>query len=115
MQEGLKLETSEVSHATTKGKHTTRFSQLIQFEAGGYVADTPGLRTMVPWDVEPDELDSYYIEIKPYVEQCKFADCTHQHEPGCAVLAAVEAGKISEGRYDSYLRLRDELDEQFVY
>lgn len=115
IQEGLKLETSDVSQATTKGRHTTRFSQLIKMVDGGYVADTPGLRTMVPWDVEPDELDSYFIEMRPYVETCKFADCSHQHEPGCAIRGAVEAGHISEERYDSYLRLRDELDEQYIY
>ncbi|MBI5931955.1 MAG: ribosome small subunit-dependent GTPase A [Chloroflexi bacterium] len=115
MQEGLKLETSDVSQATSKGRHTTRFSQLIKMNEGGYVADTPGLRTMVPWDVEPDELDSYFIEMRPYVETCKFADCSHRHEPGCAIRAAVEAGTVSEERYDSYLRLRDELDEQYIY
>lgn len=115
MQEGLKLETSDVSQATTKGRHTTRFSQLIKMVDGGYVADTPGLRTMVPWDVEPGELDSYFVEMRPYVETCKFADCSHQHEPGCAIRAAVEKGDISEERYDSYLRLRDELDEQYIY
>ncbi|NDJ86861.1 MAG: ribosome small subunit-dependent GTPase A, partial [Chloroflexi bacterium] len=95
LEEGLRLETKSVSDATTKGRHTTRFSQLIKLEAGGYVADTPGIRSIAPWDIEPEELDGYYIEFRPFVERCKFADCSHVHEPGCAVIAAVEAGEIS--------------------
>jgi ribosome biogenesis GTPase len=104
-----------VSEATTKGKHTTRYSELIPLAEGGYIADTPGIRTVSPWDVEPDELDGYYIEIAARVADCKFPDCTHIHEPGCAVLAAVEQGAISEARYDSYLRLREMLEEEYVY
>lgn len=115
MEEGLALETSDVSEATTKGRHTTRFSQLIKFNDGGYVADTPGIRSIVPWDIEPHELDSYFVEMRPYIEQCKFADCSHRHEPGCAVLAAVDEGMIDAERHASYLRLRDELEEQFIY
>lgn len=115
LQDGLHLETSEVSDATTKGRHTTRFSQLIQFKAGGYVADTPGIRSIAPWDIEPHELDSYFIEMRPYIRHCKFADCSHRHEPGCAVVAAIESGAIHPNRYESYLRLRDELEEQYIY
>ncbi|MCB9437581.1 MAG: ribosome small subunit-dependent GTPase A [Anaerolineales bacterium] len=115
LQDGLHLETSEVSDATTKGRHTTRFSQLIQFKDGGYVADTPGIRSIAPWDIEPHELDSYFIEMRPYISQCKFADCSHRHEPNCAVVAAVESAAIHPERYDSYLRLREELEEQYIY
>lgn len=115
LQSGLKLETSEVSDATTKGRHTTRFSQLIAFQAGGYVADTPGIRSIAPWDIEPEELDNYFIEMRPYIEKCKFADCSHSHEPGCAVRAAVESGQIDPKRYDSYQRLREELETLFIY
>lgn len=104
-----------VSRATTKGRHTTRYSELIPLSAGGYLADTPGIRAVAPWDVEPEELDGYYVEIAPYVSQCRFQDCTHTHEPGCAVIAAVERGEITTARYDSYLRLREELEEQYVY
>lgn len=104
-----------VSRATTKGRHTTRYSELVPLSAGGYVADTPGIRAIAPWDVEPDELDGYYVEIAPHVAHCRFQDCTHTHEPGCAVIAAVERGLITEARYDSYLRLREELEEQYVY
>jgi len=106
---------SAVSQATTKGRHTTRYSELVPLTEGGYIADTPGIRSISPWDVEPDELDGYYIEIAPHVANCKFQDCTHTHEPECAVLAALERGQISPERYDSYLRLREELEEQYVY
>lgn len=104
-----------VSEATTKGRHTTRYSELIPLANGGWIADTPGIRAIAPWDVEPDELDGYFIEIAAHVADCKFQDCTHTHEPGCAVRAAVDRGQISEARYESYLRLRDELDDQYVY
>lgn len=115
IQPGLKLETSHISQSSQKGRHTTRFSQLIPLEIGGYVADTPGIRALAPWDIEPHELDSYFREIRPFVEKCRFADCTHHHEPGCAVREAVEKGSITPERYDSYLRLREDLEEQYVY
>lgn len=104
-----------VSHATSKGRHTTQYSELIPLAEGGYLADTPGIRTISPWDVEPDELDGYYVEIAARVPECRFPDCTHVHEPGCAVLGAVERGEISAMRYDSYLRLRDMLEGEYVY
>jgi ribosome biogenesis GTPase len=72
------------------------------------VADTPGIRGLALFDVEPSELDAYFREIAPLVAQCQFSDCTHEHEPGCAVRAAVADGRISPQRYDSYLRLRAE-------
>lgn len=106
---------SAVSNATTKGRHTTRYSELVPLAGSGYIADTPGIRAISPWDVEPDELDGYYVEIAPHVADCRFPDCTHTHEPGCAVRAAVARGEISPQRYDSYLRLRAELEEQYVY
>lgn len=104
-----------ISRATTKGRHTTRYSELVPLASGGYIADTPGIRAISPWDVEPDELDGYYIEIAPHVADCRFQDCTHTHEPGCGVRAALARGEITPERYDSYLRLRDELEEQYVY
>lgn len=108
IQPGLGLQVRAVSEATNKGKHTTRYSELIPLEAGGYVADTPGVRGLALFDVEPEELDAYFREIAPLVENCQFSDCTHTHEPNCAVKAAVAAGQVSEARYDSYLRLREE-------
>lgn len=115
IQPGLGRKVSHVSAKLTKGRHTTVVAELIPLEGGGFVADTPGIRSIAPWDVEPSELDAYYREIHPYVTDCRFSDCTHTDEPGCAVLAAVEAGLISHARYDSYLRLREELEEQYVY
>lgn len=97
-----------------EGIHTTRDSALIKLDSGGYLADTPGVRTLTLWDVEPEELDAYFIDIAPYVEQCRFNDCVHLDEPGCAVRAAVESGSISQSRYKSYLSLREELEEAYA-
>ncbi len=104
-----------VSQVTSKGRHTTRYSELIPLGDGGYIADTPGIRTLSPWDVEPEELDAYFVEIARYVPECRFPDCTHTHEPGCAVQAALERGDIAAERFDSYLRLREALEEEYVY
>jgi ribosome biogenesis GTPase len=106
VQPGLGLRTDAVSQATGKGIHTTVARELLPLTGGGYVADTPGLKAFALWDIEPDELDAYFREIAPLVEGCEFSDCTHEHEPGCAVRAAVEAGTIDVNRYESYLRMR---------
>ncbi len=106
VEPGLGLHTREVSQATDKGRHTTVYPELLPLAEGGYVADTPGMRALALWDIEPEELDGYFVEIRPLVAQCDFSDCTHLHEPGCAVRRAVEAGRIAHSRYDSYSRLR---------
>ncbi len=106
IQPGLGLTIRDVSQATGKGKHTTVASELFPLEGGGFVADTPGLKALALWDIEPEELDGYFPEIRELVAECQFSDCTHVHEPGCAVREAVEDGKILPQRYDSYLRLR---------
>lgn len=111
IQPGLGLRVNEVSQATEKGLHTTRHAEMFPLEEGGYVVDTPGIRGLALFDVEPAELDAYFREIAPLVGQCQFSDCSHRHEPGCAVRAAVEAGTVSAGRYDSYLRLREEHEQ----
>lgn len=111
IQAGLGLRVKEVSEATGKGLHTTRHVELIPLEMGGYVADTPGIRSLALFDLEPGEIDAYYREIEPLVAQCQFSDCTHTHEPNCAVRAAVEDGRVSAERYDSYLRLREEQED----
>ncbi len=103
---GLGLAVSEVSTAVNKGKHTTVWRQLIPLEEGGYVADTPGWKSLALWDTEPEEMDAYFPELAPLVAQCQFSNCAHTHEPGCAVRAALEEGKIHPKRYESYLRLR---------
>ncbi len=106
LQPGLGLAVNEVSAAMGKGKHTTVTRQLIPLPGGGYVADTPGWKSLALWDTEPEEMDAYFPELAPLVAECQFSDCTHEHEPGCAVRAALEAGKIHPERYESYLRLR---------
>jgi len=114
MQPELDLRVGEVSEATTKGRHTTVATKLIPLDGGGYVADTPGIRAVGVYDVEPDELDAYFVDIARHVPHCQFNDCTHTNEPGCAVLAAVEKGDLDPGRYDSFLRLRDEIEELYI-
>jgi ribosome biogenesis GTPase len=105
VQPGLNLRVGTVSDWTAKGRHTTTTAELIRLEAGGYVVDTPGLRQFELWDVEPGELEGYFIEFRPYAALCRFPDCSHTHEHGCAVQDAVALGQIAEGRYESYLKL----------
>jgi ribosome biogenesis GTPase len=117
MQPGLGLRVREVSRATQKGRHTTVVPQLVPLngedadgepEEEGWVADTPGLKALALFDMDPEEVDAYYPDIAPLVADCRFSDCTHTVEPGCAVKEAVEAGEVSEHRYESYVRLREE-------
>ncbi len=111
IQPGLGLASRAISQATSKGRHTTVVRELFPVEGGGYVADTPGLKALALWDIEPEEIDAYFPELRSRVESCQFSDCTHVHEPGCAVLAAVETGQIHQDRYQSYLRMRFGEDE----
>lgn len=107
VQPGLGLVVREISGFMKKGQHTTNFRQLIPLEAGGYVGDTPGLKSLALWDTEPEELDGYFPEIAPLVSRCKFNDCTHQTKAlDCAVRKAVETGQVHPERYESYLHLR---------
>jgi ribosome biogenesis GTPase len=106
VQPGLGLRTREMSQATGRGRHTTVAPKLVPLDFGGYVADTPGLKALALWDIEPEELDAYFPEMRDLVSECDFSDCTHMHEPGCAVIAGVKAGRIAPERYDSYLRMR---------
>jgi len=106
IQPGLGLAVNEISMAMNKGKHTTVVRQLFPIKDGGYVADTPGWKSLALWDTHPEEIDAYFPELAPLVAECQFSDCMHTHEPGCAVLAALKAGRIFPARYESYLRLR---------
>lgn len=108
IEPGLGLKVRQVSQATGKGLHTTRYAEIFPLAMGGFVADTPGIRGLALFDVEPSELDAYFREIAPLVAECQFSDCSHEHEPGCAVQAALKDGRITPQRYDSYLRLRAE-------
>jgi len=110
IQPGLGLAVNEISAAIDKGKHTTVVRQLFPLKDGGYVADTPGWKSLALWDTHPEEIDAYFPELAPLVAECQFSDCSHTHEPGCAVLAALKAGKIFVERYESFLRLRDGRD-----
>lgn len=106
LEPGLRLPTHAVRQQTRKGMHTTVHLELLPLTGGGYVADTPGVKAFALWDIEPEELDAYFREMRDLVADCHFSDCTHTHEPGCAVIAAVERGWISPERYDSYQRIR---------
>jgi ribosome biogenesis GTPase len=106
---GLDLRVGAISASVNKGRHTTVGALLHPLPDGGYVADTPGLREVGVWGLEPDSLDQCFPEFRPYVPHCRFADCHHVVEPGCAVRAAVASGEVSAARYDSYLTLRAEL------
>lgn len=108
MQPGLGLRVREVSRATRKGRHTTVVPQLVPLRDGGWVADTPGLRALALFDMDPEEVDAYFPDIAPLVADCRFSDCTHTVEPGCAVKEAVERGEVDEHRYESFVRLREE-------
>ena len=117
VQSNLGLQVSSVSDATGKGMHTTRHAEMFPLQGGGYVVDTPGIRGLALFDLAPEEVDAYFREIAPLVPNCRFSDCTHKHEPGCAVRTAVKNGTVSAARYDSYLRLREEHEilEQSLY
>lgn len=106
LQPGLGLAVREISSKLEKGRHTTVVRELFPLKEGGYVADLPGLRRVALWDTQPEELDGYFPEIRDLVAQCQYNDCTHQNDPGCAVIKAVEEGRVSAARYESYLRLR---------
>ncbi len=108
MQPGLGLRVREVSQATRKGRHTTVAPQLVPLDVGGWVADTPGIRALAFFEMDPEEVDAYFPDIAPLVADCQFSDCTHTVEPGCAVIRAVEEGRVSDHRYESYVRLREE-------
>ncbi len=105
VQPGLGLRTATVSADSGKGRHTTRVAELVPLTSGGWVVDTPGIRQFQLWAVESADVEGYFIEFRPFVAHCKFADCTHTHERGCAVLSAVSQGLISALRYESYTRI----------
>lgn len=107
IQPGLRLAIGDVSEALNKGRHTTTHAELHPLEGpgGGFVADTPGIRELGLWQIPPAELAWCFPEIRPHLGACAFNDCTHLHEPRCAVRAAVEADVVSEARYDSYRRM----------
>jgi ribosome biogenesis GTPase len=115
LQPGLRLRTAEISEATGKGRHTTVASELLPLDVGGYIADTPGLRSIALVDVVPEEVEWFFREFRPYLGTCRFTNCLHEEELGCAIHTAVERGEISPSRYQSYRRLLDEVRESVAY
>lgn len=103
--------TAEISNAHGTGMHTTTFSEMIELAEGGYLIDTPGLKGFGTFDIEREELTSYFKEIFEFSKDCKFNNCTHTHEPGCAVIQAVENHYISVSRYQSYLNMLEDKDD----
>ena len=107
----LNRATSEISGYSGKGIHTTTFAELIPLPFGGFLVDTPGIREFGMVDIEPYELSLFYPEMIEYREQCRYYNCTHDHEPDCAVKEAYKAGKIEQSRYKSYILILHSLAE----
>ena len=105
------LRTAEISDAHNTGMHTTTFSEMLELPEGGYIIDTPGIKGFGTFDMEPEELTSYFREIFHFSKDCKFSNCTHTHEPGCAVWKALEDHYIAQSRYQSYLGMLEDKDE----
>ena len=107
LQPGLSLRTNEVSHVMGDGRHTTTHLQLVSLDSGGLVGDIPGVKEFRFWGIDPDDTPVLFREFRDYLGECRFSDCSHEHEPDCAIKTAVGHGDISQLRYDSYLRLRE--------
>ena len=108
---GANLRTAEISDAHNQGTHTTTFSEMLLLPSGGYLIDTPGIKGVGTFDIEPAELTGYFKDIFRFAKDCRFSNCTHTHEPGCAVLRAVEEHYIARSRYQSYLSMLEDKDE----
>ena len=106
IQPGLGLAVNELSKVMDKGRHTTVTRQMFPLVDGGYVADTPGWKSLALWDTEAEEIEAYFPELRDLVQNCQFSDCSHTHETKCAVLDAVKAGRVHPERFESFLRLR---------
>lgn len=112
---GLKLKTGEISNYTSKGTHTTVTSSMMYFGEGTYLIDTPGVREIDPFGIRKEDLGHYFKEFENHLINCRFNTCTHNHEPGCAVIRAVENNEISEIRYDSYLRILETVEKDINF
>ena len=109
IQPGLKLKVGKVSKYWATGKHTTSAAQMYRLDMGGYVIDTPGVRTFRTFGITPSNLRDLFPDFIPFQARCKFPDCTHDHEPGCAVFDAVESREIAASRYASYVEMLDDV------
>ena len=112
LEPGLALRSAPISAATGKGRHTTTYSSLLRLTGGGYVIDTPGIRAYTLWEVEAEDLARHFPEIRAAEPGCRFTDCSHLHEPDCAVQAAAAEGRIDPRRYASYRRIHDGIDDE---
>lgn len=112
IQPGLNLSTRSVSDANEKGQHTTSYARLLRLDFGGFVVDTPGIRSFDLWDIDPPELEKYFVEFQPHLDGCQYRDCLHTDEAGCAVIAAVAEGAISDRRYWSYVKMYHDAHHQ---
>ncbi|MCH2200657.1 MAG: ribosome small subunit-dependent GTPase A [Fuerstiella sp.] len=108
VDQSLNLDTSDVSDWSHKGRHTTRRAYLLPLESGGWVADTPGIRQFTHWDLGLEEIDGFFTEFRSFIPYCRFPDCSHIHEQQCGVKDAVSGGLITQMRYNSYVRMREE-------
>lgn len=108
---GLDLKTAAISDVHDQGTHTTTFSEMFQLPSGGWIIDTPGVRGFGTIEMAPGEVSHYFPEIFRTSAGCRFGDCTHTHEPGCAVLRAIENHEIAQSRYNSYLSILNDSDE----
>ncbi len=104
------IKIGELSEQVNKGRHTTTSSQLYHFPDGGHCIDSPGIREFGLWHMEPKEVAAGFREFQPFLGACRFRDCRHKSDPGCALQQAVAEGKISQARFDSYMRIVDSLD-----
>lgn len=111
----LELATGDVSESSHKGKHTTVTSILNKVDEDTFVIDTPGIREIDPYGIRKEDLGHYFLDFSPYFLDCRFNTCTHNHEPGCAVLKAVEEGIINEVRYESYLNILDTIEDDMNF
>ena len=111
VEPGLDIRTGEISQSHHKGKHTTTFSTMYPLAEGGYIIDTPGIKGFGLIDIEEAELAHYFPEMMRYLPECRFYNCSHTHEPHCAVVEAVKSGEIAYSRYESYLKIMDEDDK----
>lgn len=108
---GVQLKTAAISDAHNTGMHTTTFSEMLRLPFGGWAIDTPGIKGFGTFDMEPEELSGYFRDIFYFSKDCRFNNCTHTHEPGCAVLKALEEHYIAESRYNSYLSMLNDKEE----
>jgi ribosome biogenesis GTPase len=111
----LKLRIGEVSKFTSKGTHTTVTSVMVKVDNNTFIIDTPGIREIDPYGIRKSDLGHYFIEFSNFINRCKFSTCTHHHEPGCAVIQAMESGDITAERYESYLRILNTIEDDLNF